>query len=285
MTRGAWVALGAAVLAGVTVAIVVAHAPRQDEVACGAPFVVAGARCCDTREVAGSACARSTPPPARMVHVPDTRLVVGPSDWEAEGRVAPRTIDVRAFDLDAYEAPVATGPDAARARSGLSFADADAYCRARGERLPTEDEWIAAAAGPPGVDQSARRYPWGETGAVCRRGAWGLATGPCGTGGGGPDSVGAHPDGATPLGLQDMAGNVAEWTTRAGASPVAHGGSWRSALATELRTWSRLEVDPAAHDDRVGVRCARDAASASPRTKDQAELVGAPGGPLDSSAP
>jgi formylglycine-generating enzyme required for sulfatase activity len=78
-----------------------------------------------------------------------------------------------------------------------------------------------------------------------------------------------------------MAGNVAEWTTRAGASPVVHGGSWRSALATELRTWSRLEVDPAAHDDRVGVRCARDAGA----TKSEAELVGAPGSPLDSSVP
>jgi formylglycine-generating enzyme required for sulfatase activity len=54
-----------------------------------------------------------------------------------------------------------------------------------------------------------------------------------------------------------MAGNVAEWVISADG-PVARGGSWRSALATDLRTWARLELDPGAHDDRVGVRCAKD---------------------------
>ncbi len=253
MNRAAWVAIAGAAIAGVVAVIAATRATGGDEVACGAPFVVADWRCCDTREVNGGACARSTAPAARMVHVPATRLLLGPSDWEAEGRVAPRVLEVRAFDLDAFEAHATDGADQARALSGLSFADADAYCRAHGGRVPTEDEWIAAAAGP-----DAHRYPWGDTGAVCRRGAWGLSTGPCARAAAGPDSVGAHPDGATALGLQDMAGNVAEWTTRDHASPVAHGGSWASALATELRTWSRLEIDPASHDPRVGVRCAKD---------------------------
>ncbi len=270
MTRSGWTALALAVLAGAGVAVVAARAPRGIESVCAAPFVLAGQRCCDTPEAKGDACAQSTPPPARMIRVPATHLILGPSDWEAEGRVAPRAIDVTAFDLDAFEATVPSGADAARARSGVSFTEAQAYCSALGKRVPTEDEWIAAASGP-----TARRYPWGDTGAVCRRAAWGLASGPCARAGSGPDSVGAHPDGATPLGLEDMAGNVAEWTTRGAASPVAHGGSWRSALATELRTWSALEVDAASHDDRVGVRCAKDAAP----------LVGSPAEPLDSSAP
>jgi formylglycine-generating enzyme required for sulfatase activity len=117
----------------------------------------------------------------------------------------------------------------------------------------TEDEWVVAAdsaMNPP------RRYPWGDTGAVCRRAAWGLESGPCASGANGPDTVGAHKDGDSPLALHDMAGNVAEWVT--GENPgtgIAKGGSWRSALAAELRIWARLEVPPDAHDARVGFRC------------------------------
>jgi formylglycine-generating enzyme required for sulfatase activity len=58
-----------------------------------------------------------------------------------------------------------------------------------------------------------------------------------------------------------MAGNVAEWVAPDPSRPdlgVAKGGSWRSALATELRTWSRLELSPSARDPRIGVRCAFD---------------------------
>ena len=134
--------------------------------------------------------------------------------------------------------------------------DAAAYCGRRGGRLPTEDEWLVAAAGAAG-----HRYPWGETGVVCRRAAFGLAKGPCSAEGAGPDSVGAHGDGDSPEGVHDLAGNVAEWVAARPADPhlgVAKGGSWRSELAAELRVWARLEVDPDARDDRVGVRCAYD---------------------------
>ncbi len=119
--------------------------------------------------------------------------------------------------------------------------------------MPTEDEWIVAAASA--VDPP-RRYLWGDTGAVCRRAAWGLARGPCASRGArcGPDTVGAHPDGDTPLGIHDMAGNVAEWVSdepREGVG-VAKGGSWRSALAAELRVWARLELARGRGDPRVG---------------------------------
>jgi formylglycine-generating enzyme required for sulfatase activity len=255
-----WV-LAVSVAVSVAVALFLA-ARRPDDATCGPGFVARAARC----EV-GFAC---LPPlvvtslgcdaPDDRVAIPETSVVVGPSDWEAEGRSPPRTIHVHAFRIDAFEATVGKvrgrADDPARAASGLDRDEAIAYCASRGGRLPTADEWLVAAAG-----KSARRYPWGDTGAVCRRAAWGLASGPCSTRGTGPDTVGAHPDGDTPAGLHDMAGNVAEWVSSPpGETGVACGGSWASGLATELRTWSRLELSPKAKDPRLGVRCAYDPA-------------------------
>jgi formylglycine-generating enzyme required for sulfatase activity len=200
------------------------------------------------------------------VRVDATTVLVGPSDWEAEGRVLARTIHVSSFEIDAFEVTVgAFDPqatqDLARAASGMTRAAADDYCHAaRGGRLPSDDEWLAAAAG-----EAARRYPWGQTGAVCRRAAWGLAVGPCATGAVSPDTVGAHPEGDTPTGIHDMAGNVAEWVTgpaivsEGRVFALARGGSYATALATDLRTWSWLELDPKGADMRVGFRCAYDA--------------------------
>jgi len=264
------------VLAAVVVSLAVAGALRgRDEGArCGPGFEARGPRCA----VAGGGCPaplettpRGCDAPDRRVTVPAASVAVGPSDWEAEGRVAPRTIGVRGFEIDAFEVtrgrwrdgrdgldPAARGPDedAARAASGMTRDEAAAFCASRGGRLPTEDEWIVAAAS---AVNPVRRYPWGDTGAVCRRASWGMVDGPCARTGSGPDTVGAHPDGDSPLGLHDLAGNVAEWVAADAEHPgvgVAKGGSWRSALATDLRLWARLELSPGARDPRVGVRCA-----------------------------
>jgi formylglycine-generating enzyme required for sulfatase activity len=197
--------------------------------------------------------------PDDRVLVPAAALAMGPSDWEAEGRVASRTIRTATFRIDAFEASLGKlgrpSGDPARAANAMTRDEAQAFCASRGGRLPTEDEWIvaaAAAANPP------RRYPWGDTGAVCRRAAWGLGSGPCASGAEEPDTVGAHPDGDAALGLHDVAGNVAEWVADA-PSPtlgVTKGGSFQSALASDLRIWARLIVAADARDPRVGVRCA-----------------------------
>jgi formylglycine-generating enzyme required for sulfatase activity len=184
--------------------------------------------------------------------IEETTAVVGPSDWEAEGRVAPRTLHVARFAIDAFE----LSGDDGRARANLTRDESRAICTQKGGRLPTEDEWLAAAAG-----KQPRRYPWGDTGAVCRRGAWGTESGPCAWGATGPDTVGAHADGDTASGIHDLAGNVAEWVEAGepGGPGVVRGGSFRSILATELRTWSWAEVAPDARLAWVGARCAYDA--------------------------
>jgi len=262
-------------LAGLAAAgVVMMRRPSRDNVSCDPGFYATGPRCCPGPLANGAECLAPSECPRPLVMrgggcdapddrvaVPEMTLQVGPSDWEAEGRVGPHSVHAGPFEIDAFEATVAhvsarPGADGARAASGLTRKDAADYCARKGGRLPTDDEWLVAAAG-----LAVRRYPWGETGAVCRRAAFGLATGPCATSGTGPDTVGAHSSGDTPEGLHDMAGNVAEWVAPASTSDkmgVARGGSWRSALATELRTWARLELDPDRPDDRVGVRCAYD---------------------------
>lgn len=268
---------------------------RRDDVgACADGFHRVGSRCCATSGAPPSegVCPRAfvadcppplvatragcDAPPDAHVTVPGTSVQIGPSDWEAEGRVQPRVLSARTFRIDRFEVTVgqafcATCPlprdevfarlDAARAAADVTFDEAASVCRARRGRLPSEDEWMVAAAG-----SGPRRYPWGDTGAVCRRAAWGLAAGPCGTGAVGPDTVGAHPDGRTPSGIDDLAGNVAEWVSpsdcngEACPNAVVHGGAWDTALATDLRTWRRTVLPRGARAPTIGFRCAYDVA-------------------------
>ena len=120
--------------------------------------------------------------------------------------------------------------------SNVTYEDARAFAAWRSKRdgvtyrLPTEEEWEYAARG----GDSARMYPWGSE--------W--LQGYANLDGAGAAPVGSFPLGRTPQGLDDMIGNVWEWTsseasmykgndkTALGAADrgkiVARGGSFKS---------------------------------------------------------
>lgn len=84
----------------------------------------------------------------------------------------------------------------------VSLEDARAYAAWAGKRLPHEWEWQLAAQGTDG-----RNYPWGN--------AWDTTMVPQlnrSRDASGPADVSAHPKAASPYGVEDLVGNVWQWT-------------------------------------------------------------------------
>lgn len=153
--------------------------------------------------------------------------------------------------------------------SFVSHADAVAYCRFRNARLPREAEFERAARGVAG-----REFPWGNlyNSRVANHGRLGVIENDEADGYAELAPVGAFPDGKSPEGIFDLAGNVAEWQAEpyretskeavpaetSAAPRVVRGGGFLSGGAF-LRGAAREGIVASTRRPDIGLRCARSA--------------------------
>ncbi len=214
-----------------------------------------------------------------MVYVPEGEFIMGAEYGNSDERPV-HTVYLDAYWIDQMEvtntmyhqcvaAGSCTGGDSfgsdfdgdLQPVVGVDWNQAMNYCNWAGRELPTEAQWEKAARGDDG-----RTYPWGQGVDINRANyIFNIRK---------TVNVGSYPDGASPYGVLDMAGNVWEWVADwygenyYGNSPinnptgpfygeyrVLRGGSWYND-ARVIRSTIRLENLPTNTYYGFGFRCA-----------------------------
>ena len=225
-----------------------------------------------------------------MVYIPSGEFLMGSDDGEDDNEGPEHTVFLGAYWIDQtevtnamYEECVEAGacekPAYIISNSGklyfgfsqfdnfpvifVNWDQANDYCTWVGRQLPTEAQWEKAARGVDG-----RPYPWGgaepEESLANFKNNMGYTT-----------EVGSYPNGASPYGVLDMAGNVSEWVAdwydggyyssqdkwsnptgpNTGIYRVIRGGSWNYKsiyIRTTNRGWSTV---PSSSRSILGFRC------------------------------
>src|SRR5215475_5303060 len=219
--------------------------------------------------------------PVGMISIPAGELMMGRkdgNDWEKPVHA----VRIKAFLLDETEvtneqyqtfidATRRNAPDHWKNRRypngeatnpvvNVSWDDASAFATWAGKRLPTEEEWEYAARGTDG-----RLYPYGNEWSPQYSNA-------------AEDNYGAtrpvksYPDGRSPFGIYNMAGNVLEWTASESklypenklppndpnsGKKVSRGGAFNAPAKYQTAT-DRFFYTPSTKKDFIGFRCAKD---------------------------
>jgi serine/threonine protein kinase/formylglycine-generating enzyme required for sulfatase activity len=141
--------------------------------------------------------------PEGMVYIPGGTFQMGYGDADINNQSGPpHEINVSPFFIDKYEVTIEAyqgsqnRSEGKLPATGVTWIEADIYCKSLGKRLPTEEEWEFAARGSDG-----RLYPWGNQFEVGIANLTGKLV-----------PVGSFPDGDSPFGVSDMSGNAMEWT-------------------------------------------------------------------------
>ncbi len=259
--------------------------------------------------------AEAPPAPPGMVRLAEGNFTIGSDSGESDERPA-RRVWLDTFFMDRNEVTVAdfercvsagvcsrsTFDTSSRSYCNYGAAGrgdhpmncvdwrgADQYCRFAGKRLPTEAEWERAARGAEG-----RTFPWGEAAPDCDRVVMKNSV----NDGCGEDRtfpVGSKPRGATPEGIQDLAGNVWEWLAdyyepngyaslaernpqgpTSGSRRGMRGSSWLASGPSGLRGMNRDSDTLEYKGNGVGFRCVQSAGPGGPTVASPPVVAEAP---------